>query len=179
MWCWRRAGAIEALLSEAGGTASVWGVSSGAVLALDAANRPKGIKKLALYKPSFIPDDSRSTTYDDWVRIGEAVAADRRSDAVKIFLKSVGVPGFFVRLMRLMPKRWKSDRSALLSGNGDRGHAGGAVRSSTDVRYLRASEIRSSRTSRAIFSPPLRPSTRSNARGPLNRAANRVRNMSS
>jgi pimeloyl-ACP methyl ester carboxylesterase len=94
---------IEALLSEAGGTASVWGISSGAVLALDAANRLKGIKKLALYEPPFIVDDSRSTTEGDWVRIGEAVAADRRSDAVRIFLKSVGVPGFFITLMRLMP----------------------------------------------------------------------------
>ena len=94
---------IEALLSEAGGTASVWGTSSGAVLALDAANRLKGIKKLALYEPPFIVDDSRSTTEDDWARIGEAVAADQRSDAVRIFLMSVGLPGFFITLMRLMP----------------------------------------------------------------------------
>jgi pimeloyl-ACP methyl ester carboxylesterase len=94
---------IEALLSEAGGTASIWGTSSGAVLALEAANRLKGIKKLALYEPPFIVDDSRSTTEDDWVRIGEAIAADRRSDAVRIFLKSVGLPGLFIALMRLMP----------------------------------------------------------------------------
>ena len=94
---------IEALLSEAGGTASVWGISSGAVLALEAANRLKGIKKLALYEPPFIVDNCRSTTEDDWVRIGEAVDADRRSDAVRIFLKSVGVPGFFITLMRLLP----------------------------------------------------------------------------
>jgi pimeloyl-ACP methyl ester carboxylesterase len=94
---------IEALLSEAGGTASVWGMSSGAVLALEAANRLKGIKKLALYEPPFIVDDSRSTTEDDWARIDEAVAAGRRSDAVRIFLMSVGLPGFFVALMRLMP----------------------------------------------------------------------------
>jgi len=94
---------IAALLSEAGGAAFVWGMSSGAVLALEAANRLSGIKKLALYEAPFIVDESRSTTEDDWVRIGEAVAADRRSDAVKLFLKSVGVPGFFIALMRLMP----------------------------------------------------------------------------
>jgi pimeloyl-ACP methyl ester carboxylesterase len=94
---------IEALLSEAGGTAFVWGMSSGAVLALEAANRLKGIRKLALYEPPFIVDDSRSTTEYDWVRIGEAVATDRRSDAVRIFLKSVGLPSFFIALMRLMP----------------------------------------------------------------------------
>ncbi len=94
---------IAALLSEAGGAAFVWGTSSGAVLALEAANRLSGITKLALYEAPFIVDDSRFTTEDGWVRIGEAVAADRRSDAVKLFLKLVGVPGFFIALMRLMP----------------------------------------------------------------------------
>lgn len=94
---------IAALLHEAGGAAFVWGMSSGAVLALEAANRLRGIKKLALYEAPFIVDDTRSTTEDDWVQIGEAVAADRRSEAVKLFLKSVGVPGFFMVLMRLMP----------------------------------------------------------------------------
>ena len=94
---------IEVLLNEAGGTASLWGMSSGVVLALEAAKRLEGIRKLALYEAPFIVDESRSTTADDWVRIGEAVAANRRSDAVRIFLKSVGVPGFFITLMRLMP----------------------------------------------------------------------------
>jgi pimeloyl-ACP methyl ester carboxylesterase len=94
---------IAALLNEAGGAAFVWGMSSGAVLALEAANRLRGIKKVALYEAPFIVDDTRPTTEDDWVQIGEAVAADRRSEAIKLFLKSVGVPGFFMALMRLMP----------------------------------------------------------------------------
>src|SRR5260370_15885862 len=94
---------ITTLLSEAGGAAFVWGMSSGAVLALEAANRLSGVKKLALYEAPLIVDDCRSMTEDDWVRIGAAVAADRRSDAVKVFLKSVGVPGFFIALMRLLP----------------------------------------------------------------------------
>jgi pimeloyl-ACP methyl ester carboxylesterase len=94
---------IAALLSEAGGAAFVWGTSSGAVLALEAANRLSGVKKLALYEAPLIVDDCRSMTEDDWVRIGAAVAADRRSDAVRLFLKLVGVPGFFIALMRLLP----------------------------------------------------------------------------
>lgn len=94
---------IAALLNEAGGAAFVWGMSSGAVLALEAANRLGGIKKLALYEAPFIVDGTRPTTEDDWVQIGEAVAAGRRSEAVQLFLKSVGVPGFFMALMRLMP----------------------------------------------------------------------------
>jgi pimeloyl-ACP methyl ester carboxylesterase len=94
---------IAALLSEAGGAAFLWGMSSGAVLALEAAKRLNGIKKLALYEAPFIVDDSRSTPERDWVRIAEAVAANRRSEAVKVFLKSVGVPAFFGAVMSLMP----------------------------------------------------------------------------
>jgi pimeloyl-ACP methyl ester carboxylesterase len=94
---------IAALLSEAGGEAFLWGMSSGAVLGLEAANRLSGIKKLALYEAPFIVDDSRSTTECDWARIAEAVAANRRSEAVKLFLKLVGVPAFFVAVMPLMP----------------------------------------------------------------------------
>jgi len=94
---------IAALLSEAGGGAFVWGMSSGAVLALEAANRLSGLKKLALYEAPLIVDDCRSTTEDDWAWIGAAVAADRRSDALKLFLRSVGAPGFLIALMRLLP----------------------------------------------------------------------------
>jgi pimeloyl-ACP methyl ester carboxylesterase len=97
---------IATLLSEAGGTAFVWGMSSGAVLALEAANRLHGIEKLALYEAPFIVDNTRPTTEDDWRRISAAVAADLRSDAVKLFLKSVGVPGFVRALMPLMIPMW-------------------------------------------------------------------------
>ena len=97
---------IAALLGEAGGSAFVWGTSSGAVLALEAANRLSGIRKLALYEAPFIVDDTRPTTEDGWDRISGAVAADRRSDAVKLFLKLVGVPGFVRALMPLMIPIW-------------------------------------------------------------------------
>ena len=94
---------IAALLSEAGGSAFIWGISSGAVLALEAASRLSGIKKLALYEAPFIVDDSGSTPRPDWVRIAAAAAANRRSDAVKCFLKSVGVPTLFTVVLPLMP----------------------------------------------------------------------------
>jgi pimeloyl-ACP methyl ester carboxylesterase len=97
---------IAALLGEAGGSAFVWGTSSGAVLALEAANRLSGIKKVALYEAPFIVDDTRPTTEDGWDRISGAVAADRRSDAVKLFLKLVGVPNFVRALMPLMIPMW-------------------------------------------------------------------------
>src|ERR1700730_1395032 len=94
---------IAALLSEAGGGAVLWGMSSGAVLGLEATNRLRGIKKLALYEAPFIVDNSRPTTERDWVRIAGAVAANRRSEAIKLFLKLVGVPAFFIAVMPLTP----------------------------------------------------------------------------
>jgi pimeloyl-ACP methyl ester carboxylesterase len=94
---------VAALLNEAGGSAYVWGMSSGAALALEAASRLGGITKLALYEAPFIVDDTRSTTVDQWARIGEAVAADRRGAAVTVFLQAVGVPTLFIAMMRLSP----------------------------------------------------------------------------
>ena len=69
----READDIAALLSEAGGGAFRWGMSSGAVLALEAAGRLRGIRKLAVYQAPFIVDDSRPTTENHWIRIGEEV----------------------------------------------------------------------------------------------------------
>ena len=95
---------LAALLAEAGGTAFVYGISSGAALALEAASRLPGITKLALYEAPFIVDASRQPVpQDNLAQITALVAADRRGDAVKYFMKQVGAPAIFVTLMRFMP----------------------------------------------------------------------------
>jgi pimeloyl-ACP methyl ester carboxylesterase len=94
---------LEALLRETGGSASVFGHSSGAVLALNAAARGLAISKLALYEPPFIVDRSRPSTADDWAQIERFIADGRRGDALKVFLKSVGVPAFAIAVMRWLP----------------------------------------------------------------------------
>lgn len=94
---------IAALVSAAGGSASLWGMSSGAVLALEAAVRLRGITKLALYEAPFIVDGSRPTTETQWVRIDEAVVQGHRGAAVKIFLQAVGVPRIVIAVMQLLP----------------------------------------------------------------------------
>lgn len=95
---------LEALIHEAGGSAFVYGISSGAALALEAASRLPGIQKLALYEAPFIVDDTHSPLPEDYLsRLKGLIASDRRSDAVKFFLKRVGVPGIFAALMPLMP----------------------------------------------------------------------------
>ncbi|WP_457150567.1 alpha/beta fold hydrolase [Mesorhizobium sp. P5_C1] len=94
---------IEAVLQAAGGEAFVWGMSSGAMLALMAASRLPGIGKLALYEAPLIVDDSRETTQGDWATIRAAIAEERRGDAVTAFLRSVGMPSLLIVFMRLTP----------------------------------------------------------------------------
>lgn len=94
---------IEALLRETDGSASLFGHSSGAVLALEAARAlPDRIPTLALYEPPLIVDDSRPPVPGDYVtRLRELVAADRRGDAVAYFLiEGPGVPAEAVETMR-------------------------------------------------------------------------------
>ena len=98
---------LEALVREAGGSACVLGVSSGAALALEAAARIPGIQRLALYEAPFIVDDTLPARPDDYLRKLDAmIAADRRADALKVFMKTVGMPSFAIAMMQLMPS-WK------------------------------------------------------------------------
>jgi pimeloyl-ACP methyl ester carboxylesterase len=98
---------LDALIRAAGGTAYLYGISSGAVLALEAAARLDGIRKLAVYEPPFIVDDTHEPRPADYLdRMDALIAEDRRGDAVKLFMRTVGVPGFGIAMMRLMPV-WK------------------------------------------------------------------------
>ena len=100
---------LEALIDAAGGSAYVFGSSSGAVLALEAASRlGHKVKGLFAYEPPFIIDDSRPPMPDDFAQqIDSLVAAGRRNDAVKLFFhKGMGIPAVFVTLMRLLMPGW-------------------------------------------------------------------------
>jgi pimeloyl-ACP methyl ester carboxylesterase len=96
---------MEALIEEVGGSAYVFGISSGAALALEAANRGLGIEKLALYEAPFVVDDSRPPVPDDYLeRLEGLVASGRRGDAVRLFMREgIGLPVVFVAMMRFMP----------------------------------------------------------------------------
>jgi pimeloyl-ACP methyl ester carboxylesterase len=96
---------IDALIQDAGGSASVFGISSGAVLALRAAAAGLAITKLALYEPPFIVDDSRPPVPKDYTqRLAGLLAEGRRGDAVELFMtEAVGMPAEAVAPMRGAP----------------------------------------------------------------------------
>lgn len=96
---------IQALIAEAGGSAFVFGISSGAALALAAASSRLNIKKLALYEPPFIAGrGARSAPPDSEAQLTRLVAEGRRGDAVKFFMVDmVGMPAIFAYSMRILP----------------------------------------------------------------------------
>jgi pimeloyl-ACP methyl ester carboxylesterase len=97
---------IEALIDGSGGSAFLFGTSSGAILALEAAHAmPNKVKKLVLYEPPFIIDDSRPPLPVDYVeQLNAATAAGRPGDAVEIFMtKALLIPPEFVAMMRNAP----------------------------------------------------------------------------
>lgn len=95
---------LAALLAAAGGTAYLFGCSSGAVLAADAANRLPGFTRLALYEPPFIVDGTHPARPDTFTAQTEAlIAAGDNGAAVKKFMRHVGMPGVMVQIMALTP----------------------------------------------------------------------------
>jgi pimeloyl-ACP methyl ester carboxylesterase len=95
---------LEALIAEAGGSAYVFGMSSGAVLALEAAASGLAITKLALYEPPLSVGAEDPEEHEGFARrLEELVAAGRRGDAVEFFLASGGVPPEAIAEMRDEP----------------------------------------------------------------------------
>jgi pimeloyl-ACP methyl ester carboxylesterase len=95
---------LEALINEAGGSAFVYGTSSGGALALEAAASGLAIMKLALWEVPFVLDESRRPPADTARTYTELVSAGRRGDAVEFFMsKVVGLPPEFVDHARTQP----------------------------------------------------------------------------
>ena len=95
---------IDAVITAAGGSAFVYGTSSGGALALEAAASGLAVTKLALWEVPFSLDGSRRPPADLVERYDEMIAAGRRGDAVEYFMtKVVGLPPEFVAFARTQP----------------------------------------------------------------------------
>jgi pimeloyl-ACP methyl ester carboxylesterase len=94
---------LQALIDAAGGSACVYGFSSGAVLALRAAADGLPIEKLALMEPPLELDENVPADTELGAEIAELVAAGRRGDAVEHFNRSIGVPEEMIAGLRQAP----------------------------------------------------------------------------
>jgi pimeloyl-ACP methyl ester carboxylesterase len=95
---------LVAVIEANGGRAHVLGVSSGAVLALEAARRGAPVDRLVCYEAPFVLDGSHPATDPGLTGdMQQLVDQGRRGAAVSAFLRLVGVPAPFRLLMRVLP----------------------------------------------------------------------------
>lgn len=98
---------LAAVARAAGPGTHLFGSSSGAVLALEAARRGITTGRLVAYEAPFIVDDTHTGNDPGLPEQVQAMVADgRRSEAVKTFLRVVGAPAAMIALMPLTPP-WK------------------------------------------------------------------------
>jgi pimeloyl-ACP methyl ester carboxylesterase len=103
---------LEAVLGAAGGSAYIYGHSSGAVLALESAAHGAAVKKVVAYEPPYLIDGSRVRHHADLAaRLEELVAEGRRGDAAELFLtEAVGLSRETISMVRSGPM-WRSMRA--------------------------------------------------------------------
>ncbi|MEU2755065.1 MULTISPECIES: alpha/beta fold hydrolase [Streptomyces] len=94
---------LAEVIRAVGGPAALYGVSSGAALALHAAAGP-AVSRVALYEPPFTvggADPSRREAYRS--RLVALLAADDRGGAVELFMTHIGLPPELIAGARQSP----------------------------------------------------------------------------
>lgn len=103
---------IDAVVTAAGGSDCLYGTSSGAVLAMEAAAGELPITKLAMWEPPYFLDPNLRPPLDTVEQYNRMIAEGRRGDAVEYFMsKVVGMPAEFVDQARSQP--WWAATEAL------------------------------------------------------------------
>ena len=78
---------LEALIGTVGGEAAVFGGSSGAALALEAAAAGLAIDRLVVYEPPYVVDGSRPPVAPDIAaQLSALIASGRPGDAAALFM---------------------------------------------------------------------------------------------
>jgi pimeloyl-ACP methyl ester carboxylesterase len=103
---------IEAVIQAAGGSAGLWGSSSGAALAMIATASGAPATKLALWEPPYILDENARPPADQVEQYERMIAEGRRGDAAEYFMtKVVRMPPEFVADARTQP--WWAGQEAI------------------------------------------------------------------
>ncbi len=139
---------IAALIAQVGGTASVFGHSSGAILALEAGAAGLAIDKLVAYEPPYTVADRAAAADDLADRVRAAIEAGDRDEAVRLFLvEGAGTPAEMIGGMRADPVwSWFTGLAHTLPydlaivGPGGRLPAGRLARITTPVLVVDGSE---------------------------------------
>ncbi|MEV0298960.1 alpha/beta hydrolase [Nocardia sp. NPDC050710] len=100
---------IEAIIDAAGGKAHLYGHSSGAVLALEAALRmPDKVDRVVIYDAPYVHDETERRSYRELAeKVAGLLSDEQNGRALKVFLRGIGMPAPFVALLPAFPG-WKS-----------------------------------------------------------------------
>lgn len=106
---------ISALIDALGGSALLYGHSSGAVLAMHAAHRlGDRVQRVVLYDASWAADDTEAATYVGLrSEVDVLLARDRHGRAIQHFLIGIGMPRVFAAFLPVMPvmRGWRRMRA--------------------------------------------------------------------
>ena len=96
---------IDALIDEVGGSAYLYGISSGACLALEAAIKlGDKVKKIAIYEPTYKSDENAPEEWREYNKqLAKLLETGRKGDAVALFMAFVGTPTDQIEGMRKAP----------------------------------------------------------------------------
>lgn len=94
---------LEAVIAEVGGSAYVFGNSSGGNLVLIAAAKSPRIQKVAVYEAPFISDAQLGSAKEYIAALQEANTNNDPGKALKLFFKRIGVPSPIVLGMSFTP----------------------------------------------------------------------------
>lgn len=99
---------LAALIEAAGGSAYLYGVSSGAALALQTAAKlgPTKVPKLALYEPPYGPDtpQEKERFAEQKRRIDELIQTGQPGDVASYFMTAIGTPPEALAKMKASPE---------------------------------------------------------------------------
>ncbi len=96
---------IAALIDQAGGSAFLYGHSSGATLAMSAAVRLGArVGKIAVYEAPHNDDPGAQESWSEYLtKLRQALADGRRGDALGLFMRLIGTPDGQIEAMRQAP----------------------------------------------------------------------------
>jgi pimeloyl-ACP methyl ester carboxylesterase len=95
---------LAALIEAVGGEASLYGISSGGALVLRAAASGLPVRRVAVYEvPYAMSEDGARERAQYTERLTEALAQDRRGDAVELFLRLTGLAEGVIQGARQSP----------------------------------------------------------------------------
>lgn len=99
---------IEAMIDVAGGQANLYGHSSGAILALEAAMQlDKKVNKLVLYDPPYADNEANLAEFQELSQELRKLLDNEKNDkALRRFLEGIGTPGEVIDYMFRQSPQW-------------------------------------------------------------------------